>query len=107
MKYNRKVRGTPDAMQVIFIGDSYGTGYGITPTTNNWIDYCANILGSSGGYRKFEYKKAASNGAGFSVSNTNSGCFHTNSHTCISREIFCNFLPEALYKYTISGLSHP
>ena len=25
MKYNRKVRGTPDAMQVIFIGDSYGT----------------------------------------------------------------------------------
>lgn len=67
MKYNRKVRGTPDAMQVIFIGDSYGTGYGITPATSNWIDYCANILGSSGGYKKFEYKKAASNGAGFAV----------------------------------------
>ena len=67
MKYNRLVRGTPDGMQVIFIGDSYGTGYGISPTTNNWIDYCASILGSSGGYKKFEYKKAASNGAGFAV----------------------------------------
>lgn len=70
MKYNRLIRGTPDAMQVIFIGDSYGTGYGITPTTSNWIDICANILGSSGGYKKFEYKKAAANGAGFSVSDS-------------------------------------
>lgn len=71
MRYRRFVKHNPPAMSVIFIGDSYGTGYGISDTSNNWIDYCANIIGSAGGYESFKYKKAASNGAGFSVTAEN------------------------------------
>lgn len=67
MRFQRQAKELPYAMNVIFIGDSYGTGYGLSNTSNNWIDYCASILGSAGGYRGFSYKKAASNGAGFAV----------------------------------------
>ena len=51
--------------RVIFIGDSYGAGYGLSDTSHNWIDYCAMKMGASTGEYSFGYQKSAISGAGF------------------------------------------
>lgn len=59
------IQHVPAKMNVIFIGDSYGAGQGLSDTSQNWIDYAASWLGRASGYSGFKYKKSAISGAGF------------------------------------------
>ena len=54
----------------IFIGDSYGAGYGLSNTSHNWIDYAINLLKKAAGYENLTFKKSAVNGAGFTAGTT-------------------------------------
>ena len=54
----------------IFIGDSYGAGYGLSNTSHNWIDYAINLLKKAAGYENLTFKKSAVSGAGFTAGTT-------------------------------------
>lgn len=71
MRYARQLGDLKQRLNVIFIGDSYGAGQGLSDTSQNWIDYAASWLGRASGYRSFSYKKSAASGAGFIGQSTN------------------------------------
>lgn len=65
MRKRNYVRELPPALNVIFIGDSYGAGMGLSNTSNNWINKAVAWLGRAPGFRSFKYKKSAVSGSGF------------------------------------------